>query len=605
MAIKGGSRGDANLRRLVSNLRRDPEAMRALAELGIEDATVATFQLGQREPYARTDGRCVERVLAFPVAVSGGRRRFACVNLLDVTVNPEHPVCWSPGLPTTVEWLVGSTVLVVCGSPVEVWQLGQAAGRKGIDAAFVASTQAGVAPAEWSGAKFWSRWDRVVVTATVAPAVRRLVAGSARRPIDHAPAVECSERAESPPSMRHDEWLLELLSGAVRLGSAATGGAGAEGSAAGDFDATTLALHGGYRDGRMYYPTLVERRRRQAGTGSDGMLLHSYETVVVRGDGAVLEGEVLPAPAGTPAARRVHALTDGTRIDAAPAASRHGTWALRSIQAFVAARAEGVDPCARPTAAVLRDAHAFLASRVSLPDPDDLWLAAAFAVMTHVARVFDAVPLLVAAGPRGSGKSELALAVAALGFNAAVMGQGSAAALVRLARDGGGLVVLDDAEGLGADASGFGELAQTLKLGYKASTARKPVTLPSGRVVTLDFFGTRLITTTRGIEPVLGSRCVTVCTAPSAARRAACEVDPDAVRDELHVVAMSRGADVERRYREIVEGGGENSGGGRDHEIWAPLVAVAEVLGPTPMLEAIRRRRPAVELASIEGQVAA
>ena len=605
MTSTGKSRGgDANLRRLVSNLRRDPEAMDALAGMGIEEATVATFQLGLREPYVRADGRRVERVLTFPVAVSGGRRRFACVNLPGVTNDPEHMVCWSPGRPMAVEWPVGSAVLVVCGSPVEVWQLGQAAGRRGVDATFVASTQVGTAPDGWSAPRCWARWERVVLTASVAPAVRRLIAASARRPVDHAPGAECSEWSEVPAATRHDEWLLELLSGAVRLGSAAVGTDDAD-AVAGDFDAATLALHGGYREGRMYYPALVERRRQDVGDG--GTLLHSYETVVVRGDGAVLEGEVLPAPAGTPSARRVHALTDGTRIDAAPAASRHATWSLRSIQAFVAARSAGEDPCVRPTAAVLRDAHAFLASRVSLPRTDDLWLAAAFAAVTHLARVFVAVPLLVAAGPRGSGKSELALAVAALGFNAAVMGQGSAAALVRLARDGGGLVVLDDAEGLGPDASGFGELAQTLKLGYKASTARKPVTLPSGRVATLDFYGTRLITTIRGVEPTLGSRCVTVATAPAAGRRPTCEVDPDAVRDELHVVAMSRAAEVERRYREILEDQAGVGACGRDHEIWAPLLAVAEVLGPTAMLESVRRARPAAALADVpaEGLAAA
>lgn len=586
------SGGDANLRRLASNLRRDPEALAALAGMGVEDTTVSAFQLGLREPYRRTDGRLVERVLAVPVPSSGGRRRFACVNLPGLTGNPEHPVCWSPGRAALVAWPVGTSTLVVCGSPVEVWQLGQAAGRRGVDAAFASSTQPGVAPEEWTEPRYWAPWDRVVVTATVPAAVRCQIAGWARRPIDHAPGTDCSGRPGGPVADRHDEWLLELLAGGVRLGSADASGAGAAGAVAGDFAAGTLAPHGGYRDGRMYYPALVERRRAAAGSGAGGGLLHSYETVVVTSDGAVLEAEVLPAPAGTPAARRVHALTDGTRIDAAPAASRHATWSLASIQAFVAARGAGEDPCARPTAAVLRDVHAFLASRVTLPDADDLWLAAAYAALTHLARVFDAVPLLVAAGPKGSGKSELALAIAALGFNAVVMGQGSAAALVRLARDGGGLVVLDDAEGLGPDASGFGELAQALKLGYKSSTARKPVTLPTGRVATMDFYGTRVVTTTRGIEPVLGSRCLTIETSASSSRRPPCGADTDAVRDELHVIAMARAGEVEARYRESVAGASD--GGGREDEVWAPLLTIAEVLGPQAMLEALRRRRSRV-----------
>lgn len=589
-------RPDANLRRLVSNLRRDGEAMAALAALGVEASTVATFQLGLREPYVRADGRRVERVLTFPVVSDRGRRRFACVDLPGVTVNPERASCWSAGPPVAISWPIGSAVLVVCGSPVELWQLGQAAGRRDVAATLVASSHGDVAPEEWAVSRHWASWDRVILTGTVPGAVRSAIAAAAGRPIEHAPAVECSGPGEVPVSQRHDDWLLELLSGTSFLGGGSSGPV-AE-AIAGDFSAATIALHGGWRDGRMYYPALVERRTRTEGiAGAGERVLHAYETVVVRSDGAVLEGEVLPAPPGTPAFRRVHALTDGTRIDAAPAASRHATWSLGSIRAFVAARAVGDDPCGRPTAAVLRDTHAFLSSRVWLPDGDDLWVAAAYAVLTHLYRVFDAVPLLVAQGPRGSGKSELGLAVAAVGFNAAMMGQGSAAALVRLARDGGGLVVLDDAECLGPGASGFTDLSQTLKLGYKGRTARKPVTLPSGRVATLDFYGPRLVTTTRGVEPVLGSRCVTVLTAPSGGARPPCDVDPESLRDELHVVGMARAADVDRRYRELMTGRGD-----REDEIWAPLEAVAGVLGPPAMVSAIARRRrvAASTLAAVE-----
>ena len=582
-------RPDANLRRLMSNLRRDQEAMEELRRLGIDASTVEAFQLGMREPYQRSDGRCVDRVLSFPVAADRGRRRFASINLPGVTVNPEHPSNWSAGAAVAVTWSVGSDIVVICGSPVEMWQLGQAAGRRDIAATFVTSSQAEVAPAVWSMARYWAKWERVLVTGSVPPAMRSMIAGWSGRPVEHAPLAACSPSNDVPIALRHVDWLLEILSGATHLGSDRARIADGD-SAAGDFSAATTCLHGGWRDGRMYYPALVERRTvADRDVGPVAGLLHAYQTVVVRSDGAVLEGEILPAPPGTAAARRVHALTDGTRIDAAPSASRHATWSLGSIQAFVAARTLGRDPCVRPTPAVMRDAHAALMSRVWLPDADDHWLATGFAVLTHLARLFDAVPLLVAEGPRGSGKSELALAVAGLSFNQAVMGQGSAAALVRLAREGGGLVVLDDAEGLGPDTSGFSELAQTLKLGYKQSTARKPIVTCGGKVQTLDFFGPRLVTTTRGIEPVLASRCVTVRCVPSGAARPACDVDTDAVRDELHVIAMTHAAEVETRYRQLMIGRIDREG-----EIWAPLHAIAEVLGPPAMASALMRRRAAV-----------
>ncbi len=586
-------RPDANLRRLMSNLRRDAAAMEALRTIGIEAPTVEAFQLGLREPYVRADGRRVERVLTFPVSTERGRRRFACLDLPGITINPERPFGWSAGPPVPITWAVGPSTLVVCGTPFELWQLGQAAGRCDLPITLVASSHGDAVPSAWAQPRSWAAWERVLVTGSVPATVRSAIATAAGRPVEHAAAVECTEDADVPIAQQHDQWLLAMLSGAVFVGAGREDAATAD-AVAGDFSATTTTLHGGWREGRMYYPALVERRTRDAAAGPAGGMLHAYQTVVVRSDGAVLDGEVLPAPPGTPGSRRVHALTDGTRIDAAPVASRHASWSLGSIRAFVAARSAGEDPCGRPTAATLCDVHAFLASRVTLPDADDLWLAAAYAALSHLYRVFDAVPLLVVKGPRGSGKSELGLAIAAIGFNAAVMGQGSAAALVRLARDGGGLVVLDDAEGLGSEASGTSELSQTLKLGYKCRTAKKPVALPSGRVVALDFYGPRLVTTTKGVEPVLGSRCVFVATSSFDGARAFCDINQDTLRDELHIVGMVKAAEVERRYRELVAGRTDREG-----EIWAPLEAVADVLGSPMMAAALARRRAAAQTKSL------
>lgn len=577
--------GDANLRRSASALRRDLQAMSALDALGIERATIGSLGLGLREPYVRTDGRRVDRVLSYPLAAAGGRRRFGCVNLVGVTTEPENAVAWSPGAAVTVRWTAGSSILLVCRSPVEVWQLGQAAERRGIAATAVASSQP-TAPPEWEETRFWASWDRVILAGSLPLAIRRLVLDRARRPVEQAFGVECPGDAGRSAVERHGEWLEELVSGAVFCDAAAPLAAD-DTMAAGDFAAEPVPLHGGLSRGRMLYPFLVERRRlEEGGEGGAARVLASYETLVLRADGAVLEAETLPAPAGTPAARRVHSLTDGTRVASPPQASRHATWSLGSIKAFIAARAAGEDPCARSPAAVLGDVHAFLASRVALPRSADLWVATAFVAMTHLHRVFDALPVLLAEGGRGTGKSELATAVAALGFNASIMGRGSAAALVRLARDGCGLVVLDDVEELSADTSGCSDLAQALKLGYKKSTARKLVTHGSGRVDVFDFYGPRLLTSTRGVHDVLGSRCVVVPTAAMAyALGEEPSRTPDELRDELHSMAMVRAGDVEVRYRALAA-----SVGDRDAEIWAPLLAVAEVLGPEPMARAVHAR---------------
>ncbi|WP_221364420.1 hypothetical protein [Sphingomonas jinjuensis] len=563
-------------------MTRNTVAMGRLFDMGLGPDQVEVLGLGLKEPYLRADGTSVERVLAYPLDVPGGRRRYGYVNLEGVTVGAEHPVAWGPGAPATVRSGTGGTAVVV-GSPVAAWQLGAAAVRLGLPVVVLASSQPHKAPDEWDVSSFWAPWDRVVLAEGLADAVASRILCAARRPVEAAPGVEVlAADGDLTVSRRHDCWLEEILASAIPAGArivAAEEGLGG----AGDFAAAPIPVHGGFARGYSFYPYLVERRRAASG---DGGLLHSYQVLVLRSDGAVLEPQVLRAPPGTPAWRRVHALSDGTRIAAPPQASRQASWSLDAIQRYAAARAAGVDPCDRPVEDVAADVRAFVASRVVLPVADDLSVVSAFVLVTHLFRVFDALPLLLAVGPRGSGKSELAAAVVALGFNAVLMGQGSAAALVRLTRECGGLVALDDAEGLSTQASGFGDLGQCLKLSYKASTARKPVTLGNGRVENIDFFGPRLITTTRGVDSVLGSRCIAVPTAPAAhADLSSAAPDPVTLRDELHALAMSRAAKVADVYAALC-----SEPGGRDAEIWAPLRAVARSLGGQEMMSAVERR---------------
>lgn len=571
--------GDSNMRRLMSNLRRHPAAMAALGRLGIEPATVETFGLGLREPVRRADGRIVDGVLSYALLDDGGRRRFGCVALDGVTSNGEHAVAWSAGRPATVRWCVGRGTTIVCGSPVQAWQLGQAAERARLAVTTVASSQPEAAPAEWSDPAYWSA-ERVVVTDEVSPALRRLVLDRCRGTAEVAAGVACPAEGALSVAERHDVWLSEILELSIRHAPAVTT------EAAGDFAAEPVPVNGGFAGGFMLHPFAIERRREQPGeAGGAPRLVYSVETLVLRSDGEVLEGRVLPAPRGTPFGSRVHALTDGTRIDGPPRATAHGAWSLPSIRAFIAARAAGDDPCVRASAATLADVRAFLASRVALPDPDDLWTATAFVALTHMFRAFDALPILRIMGAKGSGKSELGVAVAALSYGGVVMGQGTAAALVRLAGACGGLVVLDDAECLGTEAGGFGELAQCLKIGHKAATARKPVVVGGGRVEVMDFFGPRVVTATRNVDPILGSRCITIATeAVDRPLLFACDVNHNALRDELRTLAMARSGEVERRYRELMD-----ERGGRADEIRAPLIAIAEVLGGEAMRAALSR----------------
>ncbi|WP_419713818.1 hypothetical protein [Sphingomonas sp. TX0543] len=579
---------DFNLRRLRSNLLRNATALDRLADLGLGPDGIEALGLGIKEPYVRSDGTEVDGVVAYPLQVAGRRRRYGYLNLDGVTVNGEHAVAWGPGAAATVRAGRGGTALVM-GSPMEAWQIGAAAGRLGLEVTALASSQPDALPEEWERPAFWASWDRLILVEGLSSAVAARVVEVARRPVETAAGIEAGVATEhATVQRRHEEWLEEILEFA-RVGRRSGVRVVDDGDdAAGDFAAAPISVHGGFARGYLFYPFLVERRRAGV-SGAEGDLLHSYETLILRSDGAILEPQVLTAPPGTPAGRRVHALTDGTRIEAPPQASRHASWSLSSIQAFAAARASGDDPCGRPPEEILSDVHRFLQSRVHLPDADDVWVATAFVFMTHLFRVFDSLPLLLLTGPRGSGKSELASAAVSLGFNAVMMGPGSAAALVRLTRECGGLIALDDAEGLATQSSGFGELGQCLKVGYKATSARKPIALGSGRIDTIDFYGPRLLTSIRGVDPVLGSRCISLATVPATvALPSVAPPDAVALRDELHCLAMSRSVEVERAYSLLRDASLD-----RRDEIWAPLLAVAGALGGAGMVAAVGRRRDA------------
>lgn len=557
--------------------------MKSLASVGIEAALCLELELGIKEPYVRADGTVVDGVLAYPIDCVEGRRRYGYVNLPGVTVSPEHPVAWGPGEPRSVAWGQRGDLLVV-HSPLDVFRVRASAARRGLEVAVVASSKPDVMPAEWNDAAFWGRWHRVVVTHDVPVEVRERIVRNARRPIETTAARWEAEWLEDDATRSLDAWLDGLLETTQPLASALLASMASE--ELGDFAVEPMPVHGGFCDGRLFYPFMVERRRARVAGERAGRTVHSYETLVVRSDGAVLEASTLPAPPGTPASQRVHALSDGTRVVALPEPSRNATWSLPSIRAFVAARASGTDPCVRSAVDVVADVHRTIGSRVFLTNPDDLWVATIFVVATHMFRVFRSFPILLVQGAHGTGKSELAAAVSALSFNAATMGQGSAAALVRLMRECGGLVVLDDAEGLGGTGAGFGDLAQCLKTGYRASTARKPITMPGGRVETFDFFGPRLVTCTRELEPVLASRCIRLASALGTPTMEPSDVDVTVLRDELHVLAMVQASDVAQSHADMTAAPSD-----REEEIWAPLHAVAAALNLHAAADALNHAR--------------
>jgi hypothetical protein len=203
-----------------------------------------------------------------------------------------------------------------------------------------------------------------------------------------------------------------------------------------------------------------------------------------------------------------------------------------------------------------------------------------YVLLSYIFPAFDAIPLLLVNGPKGTGKTELGQAIADLSCNGVVVGQASAAGLIRLMHEARGLIVLDDLERIGASAgTGFSEIAQMLKLSYKRNSATKPVADRAGNVTILDFFGPKCITNTLGADEVLGSRLIKITTAPIPEGSDLAELPgsdgsrASVLRDELHCWGMARAADVAASYRD------NRQRRGRREEIEAPLRAIARKIG--------------------------
>lgn len=355
----------------------------------------------------------------------------------------------------------------------------------------------------------------------------------------------------------------------------------------GEFAVGPVNINGAFVNGHLYYPFTIERREieevRRKGASPVKRLVTSYITKVVRSDGTVLDVIRLAAPRGTPRERQVLALTDGTRVEKEPQFSHYATWRLSSIQTFIAAmRSEALEPH-RPLKEILADIVAHLRRSVWLPYEGDYTVLALYAAMSFVYQVFDALPLLIVRGEKGTGKSELGDAIAKVSCNATVIGQGSSAGVVRLLNEARGLVVLDDLESVGRifEAASFGDVTQMLKLSYKKGTGRKAITDKNGKTTIFDFYGPKIINNTRGVDPILGSRMLQIQTRriPDVLRqsltlRGSDPGDLVRLRDELHVWGMAAAAAVHTHYTRLADHVGD-----RQAEIAAPLRVIAELSG--------------------------
>lgn len=607
--------GAENLARSVRNLLNNPAAVRWLrGARGLSGASIEKFHLGICEPFYLNDKRrCVDALTA-PIIGSDGapKRRRLYFNIPNVTVNPKARDGWMRGAPIVYYSgaVNGKKRIFVCGDVQQLWRLDQETMNCPplADLLFVAST-GGVAD-EFGDPQFWAPFEKIYIGHPSDANGERVAAALRKRCFAEALRVVPPEDAGDWTDFFSDgagiDRFIELLESAKPMSSGdllpeadytAKDASALPAISLGEFAVAPINCNGAYAGGFLYYPYRVEKREIERLRHRDGnvteTVVASYQTNVVRSDGTVLGIGYLPAPRGTPLGERVLALTDGTRVEQMPSPKLHATWQLKSIVEFIRHQQTG-KPIDQPSLReILVRLEVHFRRSVWLPFEEDYTILALYTALSFVYNVFDAIPLVIVRGEKGSGKTELGLAVEAVAFNAKILGQSSAASAVRIINESRGLIVWDDLEALSAVGGDvFSDLHQMLKLSYKKKTSKKALTARNGEPTVFNFYGPKVINNTQGVDSVLGSRMLVIETRriPSDLRTGwdSSGSEPEftiGLRNHLHVWGMIYAGEINRRYRRLLRDGR----GDRRDEILIPLRAIAGLSGDPRVVEQLER----------------
>jgi hypothetical protein len=586
-----------NLNRQKSKLQRCEAVMAYLHGLGLKNNTIEYFHLGLREPFkSKVNSMTVQNALSFPIIGHDGKpsAHYCMRNIPGITVNPIGQVTWCKGQPLTYwsESLRNKESLIVVGNSLELWLLHQrlAETLHANKIVLICSSHENEIPHEWLSTEFWRSWRKVYFSHSKSEVsehrIKELIRACGREAKRLSPPESGEtwsayfETAEGTP----DHFLMLMRDAPAISDSPPQSDIRETPDTVGDFVAKPININGAYVNGFLYYPFTVEHRSlevvKDKGGSAKECIVTSYKTKVVRSDGAVLDITLLPAPRGTPRERRVLALTDGTRIERDPQLSHNSTWHLQSIQGFIESTRQKKPASHRPLRELLVDTEAHLRRSAWLPHGEDYTLLCFYIALSFVYQVFPAIPLVMVSGDKGTGKSALGEAIASVSFNAVMLGQGTAASVVRVLHETRGLAVLDDVEALSrALEKDFSDLNQMLKLSYKKVTGRKALTLPNGKTQTFDFYGPKVINNTRGVDTILGSRMLHIETRqmPELIRKSGTIIGTDTeelfdLRNELHVWGMANARVVECVYKRMTSASTD-----RISEISVPLRVLAEM----------------------------
>lgn len=358
-----------------------------------------------------------------------------------------------------------------------------------------------------------------------------------------------------------------------------------------------IDINGAYHNGHLYWVT--ERLVQQK---VDGKTHEGWESMVVRSDGSLLKA--VQSAKVSASCRPVIRLTDNTLISREPRANPNGTWEWSSISQFIEHKNNGAELPITDFSKLVESVYNHFRSIIWLPHKDDLAVITLATIATYCQEIFDAVPLVLFNGSKGSGKSQIGYEASKLMANGVFLGRATIAAIIDTADAARGGIVIDDYEELGGKGKGkadptFSDVTQVIKMSYKKDTGTYVKISPDGRSRTTQrFYGVKFVNNTQGVDSIVGDRMFVINTRKipqelvenfQSNKKIILDSDIPEIRNQLHTWTFNNVATIHKMYTKY-----KDLGGDRQDEIAAPLLALAKISGQRWLiddLESVLERR--------------
>lgn len=575
---------------------------------GFTEETIRRFHLGLIVSRAKGAESLGRTIICIPVPDSRGpefapclaadrpgakrRGQYVAVDTAGTTIKADEVESKRGAVLTMYISPAKGSDLIVCARVTEAILLSQfvelaCPGRFSI----IVSTHYTQFPAEWRISDFWARWHRVYLAhCPEAEVTMESSAGSLEGRCSQLASWAKRPLLRVEPASRLDEnvkvdWVavfrgqgsakavVEIFDNAVlfkQAGNIAQNPMGIEPPrldqfAEGEYGDITHDVAYNYICGYYYYPFSVLR----FSLGANQQKQITRQIKLLRNDGQILGWSRVPSTSG---GSDVLAAEDRTLLSRPPEVSESATWALDHILSFARAAKNGSHRCRR-LGEILRDMQQLFHQCVWLPRQEQLYLLLFTVPVTYVQELFAAVPYILITGPKGSGKSELALLLSRFSSNSTVIGCGSHAFTAAEIDRARGLIVLDDRETLAASELDP-DFLELLKIGYKRATGVRGLVGQNRKLIRQHVYGVKAITCVSGVEEIVGTRMIRIQTAPfskalagtSIRRFLAADLEvADNLRQEMHSWAFKNVDLIQTTYAELTQTSS------RWDEITAPL----------------------------------